>query len=140
MTPFVPLNLYAWLPIVVFLFRWLPARRAVLIAFLGGFLFLPQHFYQVPILPNYERITATCYGIVIGIVLFDIDRLRNFRLGWIDLPMVIWCLCPFATSISNDLGAYDGFLATLEAIAGWGMPYIIGRMYFDFCKVTSSTP
>ena len=131
MTPFVPLNLYAWLPIVVFLFRWLPPRRAVLIAFLGGFLFLPQHAYQIPILPNYERITATCYGVIIGILLFDIDRLRNFKLGWIDLPMIIWCLCPFATSISNDLGSYDGLLAMLEQTAGWGLPYLIGRMYFN---------
>lgn len=130
-TPLVPLILFAWLPIVVFLFRWLPPRRAVLIAFIGGFLFLPQYSYPVPILPDYERMTATCYGVIIGMLLFDIDRLRNLKLGWIDLPMVIWCLCPFATSISNDLGSYDGLLAMLVQIAKWGLPYLIGRMYFN---------
>ncbi|MEM9215068.1 MAG: O-antigen ligase domain-containing protein [Cyanobacteria bacterium P01_F01_bin.150] len=131
MTPFVPLMLFAWLPIIVFLFRWLPPHRAVLIAFLGGFLFLPQHSYPLPVLPDYDRSTATCYGVIIGMLLFDIDRLRHLKLGWIDLPMVVWCLCPFATSISNDLGAYDGLLAMLKQISVWGLPYILGRMYFN---------
>lgn len=131
MTPFVPIALFAWLPIVIFLFRWLPPRRAVLIAFLGGFLFLPHHAYPVPVLPDYERLTATSYGVIIGMLLFDVDRLRNFKIGWIDLPMIVWCLCPFATSISNDLGSYDGLLAMLQQTATWGLPYIIGRMYFN---------
>ena len=131
MTPLVPLTLFGWFPLILFLFRWLPARRAVIIALIGGFLFLPQHTYALPIIPDYDRLTATCYGIVVGTLLFDIDRLRELKLGWIDLPMLIWCLCPFASSIYNDLGPYDGFLAMLTLCAIWGLPYLIGRIYFN---------
>ena len=43
--------------------------------------------------------------------------------------MLIWCVCPFASSVSNGLGLYDGLNATLTQVANWGLPYFLGRLY-----------
>ncbi len=45
--------------------------------------------------------------------------------------MVIWCLCAFASSISNGLGIYDGIAASLVRIVTYGVPYLIGRIYLN---------
>ena len=44
--------------------------------------------------------------------------------------MVCWCLCPLITSLENDLGLYDGLSAGLGIPVRWGLPYLIGRLYF----------
>ncbi len=44
--------------------------------------------------------------------------------------MVVFCLCPFASATTNGLGAYEGASAMLEQIVSWGLPYLIGRVYF----------
>ena len=43
---------------------------------------------------------------------------------------MIWCLCPIASSLSNELGLYDGLSMSLVQIVRWGLPYSIGRLYF----------
>jgi hypothetical protein len=59
-----------------------------------------------------------------------LQRFLNFRLRWIDLPMLVICLCPWASSLSNDLGMYDGFAAALSQTLHVGIPYLVGRLYF----------
>ncbi|NEQ95385.1 MAG: O-antigen ligase domain-containing protein [Cyanothece sp. SIO2G6] len=126
----VPLMLYGILPFTLLLFRWLPAQRAVLISSLAAFLFLPQSSTSLPIIPDYDRTTGIVYSIGLGLLLFDIDRLKCLKLGWIDIPMLVWCWSPLAASVSNDLGIYDGVLASLNDVVAWGGPYLIGRLYF----------
>ena len=36
MTPLVPLTMFGWIPVVLFLFSRFPPRRAVIIAFVGA--------------------------------------------------------------------------------------------------------
>ncbi|MGK7889273.1 MAG: O-antigen ligase family protein [Leptolyngbyaceae cyanobacterium] len=127
----VPLMLYGLLPATLLFFRWLKPQRAALLSCLIAFLFLPQTMVTLPIIPNYDRATGTIYSIGLGILLFDIDRLKRLKLGWIDIPVFVWCLCPLASSISNDLGVYNGVLATLGEIMKWGGPYLVGRLYFS---------
>jgi hypothetical protein len=55
--------------------------------------------------------------------------LLAFRPRLIDLPMLLWCLSPMASSLSNDLGAYDGFSVIVGHVLSWGLPYLIGRIY-----------
>ena len=52
---------------------------------------------------------ATCYGILIATLIYDPQRFNDFKWQWIDLPMICWCICPMFSSLTNDLGAYDGF-------------------------------
>lgn len=123
--------LLGWLPAVVFLFTMYPAQQAVITAFIGGWMFLPQLSIALPLIPDYDRISATCYGILIGTTLFDSKRFTLFRPNWIDIPMAIWCLCPFVTSLTNQLGAYDGVVQVLSQTITWGLPYFVGRIYLN---------
>lgn len=127
----VPLVMFAWIPIVLYLFSRFPARQAVVISFLVAWLFLPQAELPLPGLPNYSKITATGYGILLATFIFDAGRFQRFRFGWLDIPMAIWCLCPFFSSMANGLGAYDGVSAIIGRVAIWGVPYFLGRIYLD---------
>lgn len=130
MNALVPLTLFGWIPAVLALFALAPARWAVLAAFLIAWLFLPVAGYDVVGLPPYTKMTATSYGVLLGVALFDPSRLMAFRPSVWDVPMLVWCLVPFASSISNGLGAYDGASSVLHQSVTWGIPYFIGRLYF----------
>lgn len=131
MSLLVPIMMFGWIPVVIGLFSRLPARRAAIASFLFAWLFLPMAEYPIPGLPDYTKMSATCWGIFIAAAMFDTERLLSFRLRIIDLPMIIWCLCPLASSLSNDLGLYDGLSAALDQTVSWGFPYLIGRIYFS---------
>jgi hypothetical protein len=131
MTLLVPVALFGWIPLILLLFALLPSRRAVAVSFVAGWLLLPMAGYGIPGLPDYTKMTATSVGVLIGVVLFDAGRLFAFRVRLIDLPMVVWCTCPFVSSVVNGLGAYDGFSSVLYQTERWGVPYFIGRLYFS---------
>lgn len=131
MTAAVPIALFGWIPAVLILFALLPPRRAVIASFLIAWLFLPMAGYHFEGLPNYTKATATSYGVLLGIIFFDFTKFSQFRPRLVDLPMALWCLVPFATSISNELGLYDGFATSVDQIITWGLPYFIGRLYFS---------
>lgn len=122
--------LVGWLPAVMGLFLWLPPRRAVLWSFLIAWLFLPIAAIKVAGLPDYNKMSATCLGTLLASLAFDGKRLLSFQPRWIDLPMLIWCLCPMASSLANGLGLHDGFSAAMYQTVAWGLPYLIGRIYF----------
>ena len=131
MSPLVPIMMFGWIPIVIGLFSKLPPRRAVISAFLFAWLFLPMASYPISGLPDYTKMSATCCGIFISAALFDAQRLLSFKFRIIDLPMIMWCLCPIASSLSNGLGLYDGVSTALTQTVTWGFPYFIGRIYFS---------
>ena len=122
----------AWLPIVFYLFTIFPPRKAVIVSFIGGLLFLPERAgFALPLIPDYKGMVATCYGIVLAILYYDAQRLRDFKLGWLDIPMLIWCICPVFSSISNGLGFYDGINEAITQTVTWGLPYFLGRLYLN---------
>jgi len=125
------LAMYGWIPIVLYLFTRFPTRRAVIISFITAWLFLPQAEIPFSGIPDLTKMSVTCYGILFAALLFDVQRLKQFRPTWIDIPMVIWCFCPIASSLSNGLGLYDGLSSALSQTVTWGFPYFIGRVYFN---------
>jgi O-antigen ligase len=129
--PMVPVVMFGWIPTVLYLFSRFPARKAVVISFVAGWLFLPVVQWTIPGIPDYTKTSATCYGILLATFIFDVGRFRSFRLSWLDLPMLIWGLCPIASSLSNDLGLYDGVAGALEKTMTWGVPYFLGRIYLN---------
>lgn len=122
--------LFAWPLMVLALFALFPTRRAVLIAFLAAWLFLPMASFKSPGLPEYSKITATVIAVFVGMVLFDSKRLLALRPSWMDMPMVIWCCTPFISSVLNGLGVHDGLTMIYYQILTWAIPYVIGRVYF----------
>ncbi len=137
MTALVPISLIGWLPIVLVMFLILPPRRAVVLAFIAAWLFLPvnEDVLAEKGLPAYNKMTATCLGVLLGTLVFDNARLLSFRPKWYDLPILIWCLCPIASSLANSDGIptnplYDGLAEALKQTVTWGLAYLIGRIYF----------
>lgn len=131
MNPLVYLAMFGWLPFVLYLFAQQSTQKALVFSFVAAWLFLPEADFPLLGLPDYTKVSATCYGALLGTVLFDFARIQSFRLGWLDIPMVIWCLCPIMSSITNDLGAYDGFSSALSKVVAWGIPYFLGRVYLN---------
>lgn len=133
MMPLVPLALFGFLPLVFYFFNRFPPQRAVVVSFVAGFLFLPQPGFVAKYaiaqgIPPYEKISALSYCVLLAAILFDSGRFSSFKLGWLDLPMLIWCLCPIASQISNGLSPIS---PTTGQIIAWGLPYFLGRIYFN---------
>ena len=130
MTILVPLMLFGWIPFTVILFCNLKPHRAVLISVIGGILFLPQTGYDLSGLPVYTKQTAIALGIILGGQLSGKRSTFVFKITRLDVPMLIWCLCPIFSSLSNGLGLYDGLSSTFDQTIIWGVPYFAGRIYF----------
>ncbi|MBD2485208.1 O-antigen ligase domain-containing protein [Planktothrix sp. FACHB-1365] len=135
MTPQAQFALLILLPTVLFLFKRFPTDRAVVISFILAWLFLPQRTsFSFPGFPDYNRATATSYSILLATYLYHRQTFRTFKFGWLDIPMLIWCISPFISSITNDLGSYDGLSATVDQIIEYGIPYFLGRLYLNSFK------
>ncbi len=132
MTPLVPIMMFGWVPAVMLFFAMLPPRRAVLVAFLGAWLFLPQYNgYYIPGLPAYTKTFATCVGVMFSTVIFDFSSVARFRPRWFDVPMVVWCLVPLPSAVFAGIEAKEGVLGVFTETVAWGLPYFIGRLYFS---------
>ncbi len=127
----VPVAMFGFVPLALVLFWLLPPWRAALVALLLAWMFLPIATYRIDGVPDYTKISATCGVVFIAIALFDFRNLLSLRPAWIDVPMLAFCLCPFISSILNGLGVHDGLSVVFAQIVVWGMPYIIGRLYFS---------
>jgi hypothetical protein len=123
--------LYGWIPLVLLLFAVFPARRAVILAFLIAWLFLPMSHEKFDGIPDYNKMSAACFGVLISSFIFDSRTLFSFKPRIWDLPMLIWCIVPFFSSMTNGLGPYDGIVAVSYQTTDWGLPYFIGRVYFN---------
>jgi hypothetical protein len=105
-------------------------RWATVLAFSLGWCFLPIAGFSIPGIPDYNKTTATVLAAFLGLTLFHTRLLFRFRPHAFDLPVAVLCVTPFFSSISNDLGSYDGLSACITQVVFWGMPYAIGRIAF----------
>jgi hypothetical protein len=132
-TPTIMAAMFGW-PLIIFLvFLVMPPRRAVIFSFLAGWMFLPDVVFDLTGLPDYGKMMAATVGAAFGAMAFDTKTVFSYRPSWADTPMIIWCLCPFASSMANGLGVYDGASGVFQSVAQWGLPYMLGRVYLrDF--------
>lgn len=136
MSILVPITLIGWIFVAIILFTLLPARRAVLVAYIAAWLFLPQAGIDLPGVPDLNKMNATSLGALMGVLLFDSQRLFRYRVSWVDLPMIVWCLSSIPSSLLNELPRdatsplYDGISGVVKDFLTWGAPYLIGRLYF----------
>lgn len=131
MNALVNLTLFGWIPFVLILFMLLPSRRAVICSFLIAWLLLPMAQFKVQGFLNYDKVSATCLGTFLATAIFDAGRFLSFRPKWYDLPMLVWCLVPLPSALSTGFGAYEGFSDIMYQTIAWGLPYFIGRVYFN---------
>jgi tetratricopeptide (TPR) repeat protein len=122
--------LFGWIPLVVVLFAMMPSRQAATVAVIGAWLILPPYTIPIAGLPDYSKITAASIGMLLATAFLAPHRLLTFRPRWYDLPMLGFCFCGVASSLQNGLGLYDGLSDSLTVILTWGLPYLLGRIYF----------
>lgn len=130
MTPLTYVVMYGFVPFALWLFGKYPPRVAVAAVFVVGWCFLPQAEFIFPVIPDYTKVSALGIAAIWGVYAKDPKILSTFKFGAIDLPMAAWCIAPFFSSVTNDLGAWDGFSAILQQVFEWGIPYFVGRLYF----------
>ncbi len=128
MTALIPIVMYGWIPVVLYLFVRFPPQRAVIISMVVAWQFLPQISLPIPGLPAYSKMSAACYGVLLGTLIYDTARFTSFKPGWIDVPMLIWSLCPILSQVTNGGSPLS---PTLNQIVTWGMPYLLGRLYLN---------
>ncbi|TAE97826.1 MAG: O-antigen ligase domain-containing protein [Oscillatoriales cyanobacterium] len=117
MAALIPITMFGLIPIVLYLFVRFPTQRAVIITFVAAWLFLPQVSYPIPIFPAYTKVSASCYAIFLGVIIYDTERFTKFKPGWLDVPMVIF------TNGGSPISP------TFNQIVTWGLPYFFGRLY-----------
>ncbi len=122
--------LYGFIFFALAVFSILPPRKAVITCLLIGWLFLPVAGIRFYGLPNFTKYSAIAFACLTMVAVFDTARLLSFRPHWVDLPILVWCFCPMASSLANNLGMYDGASETTQQILTWGIPYLMGRLYF----------
>ncbi len=130
MSVLVPIAMFGWPLLVVVLFAALSPSRAAMIGMLGAWLFLPMAGYTLPGLPDLTKMSITCVSVFFGAALFDARRLMMIRWSPVDLAMLVWVLVPVPSALSAGYSPYDGFSASVNHLVAWGMPYIVGKMYF----------
>ncbi len=130
MTPLVPIALFGFIPATLLAFALLRPRTALILCLLVGWLFLPLSGFRLPGLPDYTKYSAISVSCLLAVALFDHRRLFQFRPHWVDLPMLVWCLVPIASSLTNNFGIYDGLSEMIVKLTQWGIPYFLGRLYF----------
>lgn len=129
MVLFANLALLGWPFAVLLMFALFPSRQAFAGAVIGAWLFLPPYGLSIAGLPDYTKNTAATVGLILATLIFCPDRLLKFRPRWFDLPMLLFCITGFVTSVQNGLGVYDGLSNVLSQVVVWGLPYWFGRIY-----------
>lgn len=108
----------------------MPVRPAVLLSLFGAWLFLPMAAFAVVGLPDISKTSVTTVSIFLASLFFHFPSYASLRVTWLDLPMCVWLLSPLPPAILNNFGAYQGFSNVLAATFEWGLPYLIGRVFF----------
>ena len=125
----VTMILLGWIPVTILTFAVFSPRRAFFLTTLGGWMFLPVHSVPIPGFVDFDKTAAVSFSALLGVLLFDSDRLKRASFHRFDIPMTIWCASPMVTSYMNDLGLYDGLSGVLDRGTAYYLPYLLGRIY-----------
>jgi hypothetical protein len=117
-------------PVLVYLaFHFMGPQRGTVASLVGGWMFLPSYSkgLGIPLLHSKGMFVPTV--VLAASLVLDTRAWRRLRLHLLDLPIIALTAVPFFTSISNNLGAYDGLSASFEIATIWAAPYLLGRLY-----------
>jgi len=131
---FTYVAMYGFLVYAVYLFSKYPLRSAIVTVVITGWIFLPQAKLAIPHIPYHTRTNAISMAVLLGVVWKEPNVFKKFRFSWVDIPMACWCFAPLFSSITNDLGVYDGLNGIEFQTVDYGIPYLIGRLYFGTYK------
>ncbi|MCA9303531.1 MAG: hypothetical protein KC996_05360, partial [Phycisphaerales bacterium] len=108
---------------------YLRGIRGVLTSTIIGWLFLsPLIGINLPGLPVFNKDAAVAYAILLGMVMVEGKAISAFRPKLLDIPMLVWIVVPFFSSVTNGLGVSDGLSEIYLRLMSWGIPYFAGRI------------
>jgi hypothetical protein len=90
---------------------------------------LPVVTLPVKGLPDATKTSTLALATVLGL-LFCPSVLKPVSRRPTDLLMATWCSWPFLMSGLNGQGWYEGFSHSLFLVQLYGIPYLVGRMFF----------
>lgn len=133
MNSFATFMLLAWVPITMVFFSKMKPHQAVLAAVIGGWLLLPMGVaFDVSGLPGgYTKRFAIAFGLLVSGGLSRRKHGESFHWSIYDLPMLLFCLSPIPSSLTNELGLYNGVAGAADTAIAWGVPYYAGRLHFN---------
>jgi hypothetical protein len=103
---------------------------AVAQAIVAAWLSMPLLRIDLPGVPDLDKETLIGCATLAGVFLSGWRGDRSVRLSAWDLPILVFCCSPMASSLANGLGAFDGFSSSLRYLFAYGMPFLIGRIVF----------
>ncbi len=123
--------LIGWPVVSIVSFALLPKRWAVIVIFGGAWLLLP-HRAAIAFqgLPEYTKFSAADIGALLGLLLFDLNRISQLRFRFVDLFALGWCLCPIPSILLSGLPVKNLISEVSDSVILWGIPYFFGRLYF----------
>src|SRR5580704_6324454 len=104
---FASIALFGYIPFIFVLFSLVPPRKAVIYSFLIAWLFLPMSHLALHGFTDFNKMSAACVGTLLAAFIFDVDTLLKFRPKIWDIPMLVWCVCPYISSYCNGHTMYD---------------------------------
>lgn len=117
-----------WIPVAAGLFAVTRPVRALVLAYLIGWLVLPMTEVDVRGFWDIDKVLATNVGVAIGAFLFSPGRLKPVRFVLGDWMLLAFVGGACITSISNDLGVYDGLSSATHKFFYYAGPYFFGRL------------
>jgi len=125
----VSLSLLGWIPVSASLFMFYRPVRALTLAYLIGWLLLPVDSLDLKGFWDVDKVLATNFGVLLGAMLFCPGRLRTLRFGWPEFILLAHAGGAFATSMSNQLGLYDGVSSFVYRLFYTAVPFCFGRSF-----------
>jgi hypothetical protein len=129
------------------LFRFAVPWRAVAITCFAGWLILPignfpagstssvfPYWITGSAIPSDMLLTKMWWPPIValaGAVWADRNTLIDWRPGWADLPMLLWCLWPIGQWPFVENPEPQPIIVALYLGAAWGAPWLLGRVYFS---------
>src|SRR3954467_4758983 len=126
--PFVQIILVAWIPMAIALFYFWPTKRALIFGVLASTMFLPMAVVEIPMIPG-EKAVFISVGLLIAALVTNPWPILAVRPKWVDIPMLLVCVLPGVSALSNERSYYDTTADMLAAFCLLGSPYLLGRAY-----------
>lgn len=120
----------AWPFVVFILFFLMKPREAIINSIVYGFLFLPNINFHVTGVPHINKFNLTVLPVYVLSWLFAFRHHLNFRFRPVDFIIVLWGISPLFSSLSNELGFYDGLSISYNRLVSYGSAYFLGRVFF----------
>ncbi len=128
--------------------------EATLMVWLGGWILLPVGHYPAgsadAIFPFWitglatpsdmclTKAWASSAAALLGVIFFDSKTLLAFRPRWCDAPMLGWCFWPVIQSIFvSGQPQPAAEVSALYVFGCWGLPWLLGRLYFPHPQAQS---